>query len=307
MSAHSVNPLIVIFSPVRLSPEILRETLQALVQLTRETIRVEYWFYDDNDTPASSQLLHEFVDSQPATARLLPPVELQQSEYKRTAVTHEWNGALVDRISAIKNAAISAFLKTPAHALFLLDADLILHPQTLEHLYALDVPIVSEVFWTQFTADAVFLPNVWDVHSYTHHAPESITKLREPGLYRVGGLGACTLVRRAPLGKGVSFARIENLDFWGEDRHFCVRAVCLGFPLYADTTYPPFHVYRESLLPAAQEWKRQGCAPAYFHAQLDSRWEAAIRRRFTLAPPPFVRRVGKAVKYVLGANQALRG
>jgi hypothetical protein len=48
--------------------------------------------------------------------------------------------------------------------------------------------------------------------------------------------------------RGISFAEIFNLDLIGEDRHFCIRAAALGLELYADTCYPPYHIYRESEL-----------------------------------------------------------
>ena len=36
---------------------------------------------------------------------------------------------------------------------------------------------------------------------------------------------------------GVNFNLLDNVSFWGEDRHFCVRAVALGFDLFVDTVY----------------------------------------------------------------------
>ena len=77
-----------------------------------------------------------------------------------------------------------------------------------------------------------------------------------PGTYEVGGLGACTLISNKALKAGVNFSRMHNLTFWGEDRHFCLRAVSLGFPLYADTRYPAYHIYRESALTGVGEFKR---------------------------------------------------
>ena len=43
---------------------------------------------------------------------------------------------------------------------------------------------------------------------------------------------------------GVSFSIIDNISFWGEDRHFCIRAEALGLKLYVDTVYPAYHIYR---------------------------------------------------------------
>lgn len=79
------------------------------------------------------------------------------------------------------------------------------------------------------------------------HAEETmfLSKLRFPGVYKVGGLGACTLIKRVVLEKGVHFGDIYNLSFWGEDRSFCVRAVAYGFELFVDTHYPAFHIFRE--------------------------------------------------------------
>lgn len=79
--------------------------------------------------------------------------------------------------------------------------------------------------------------------------------LKIPGVYKVGGLGACTLISRHALEKGVSFREIYNLGLIGEDRHFCIRAAALGLELFADTRYPPFHIYRESELAALAEYK----------------------------------------------------
>jgi hypothetical protein len=73
-----------------------------------------------------------------------------------------------------------------------------------------------------------------------------LSMLKKPGLYEVGGLGACTLIHRSALAAGVHFGPIRNLSFWGEDRHFCVRAAALGIPLYVDTHYPAFHIFRDS-------------------------------------------------------------
>ena len=73
-----------------------------------------------------------------------------------------------------------------------------------------------------------------------------LNQLKRPGIYEVGGLGACTLISRKAIKLGVSFSQIPNLSFWGEDRHFCIRAAALGLKLYVNTRYPAYHIYRES-------------------------------------------------------------
>lgn len=155
--------------------------------------------------------------------------------------------------------------------LFLVDSDLYLDPHTLRHLLSLKKDIVSEVYWTRWKPELIPLPQVWIKDQYTLYessreeplceeemnkrTQEFIDLLSRPGTYKVGGLGACTLISRKALERGVSFGEIYNLGFTGEDRHFCVRAASLGLELYANTHCPPFHIYRESELDKLQEYK----------------------------------------------------
>ncbi|WP_350063114.1 glycosyltransferase family 2 protein [Peribacillus frigoritolerans] len=81
-----------------------------------------------------------------------------------------------------------------------------------------------------------------------------IRQMRTPGVHKVGGLGACTLISQKALKAGVNFNRIENLSFWGEDRHFCIRAAALGISMYVDTHLPAYHIYRDSDLEGAMEF-----------------------------------------------------
>jgi len=131
--------------------------------------------------------------------------------------------------------------------------------------------IVSRIFWTKWHPDSVELPQVWlrDQYGLTalpDHADENerardiarfLAQLRQPGLYEVGGLGACTLISRRALEKGVRFRRIPNLSLFGEDRHFCVRAAALGIPLFTDTRNPAFHIYRDADLAGADRYMRE--------------------------------------------------
>ncbi|MBI1763558.1 MAG: hypothetical protein HYR56_19205 [Acidobacteria bacterium] len=269
------RPRVIVFSPVRVASAVLREVLHDLRAAQQQRLALEFWFYDDNDDPASSQLLAGFCATHPA--RVLPKLALEPAAYVRTEDAHEWKPNVVDRIIRIKNFALAEFLKTDAAALFLVDADVCVPPPLIEHLFALDLPIVSEVFWTRWWPQSPYLPNVWDVHDGRYHSPESVLRLRDAGQYEVGGLGACTMLRRVAVERGVSFARIPSLDFSGEDRHFCVRATCLGFQLYADTVFPPFHIYRESQLPDVARWRAQHYARAFFLNWLDDEWARSIR------------------------------
>ena len=154
--------------------------------------------------------------------------------------------------------------------LFLIDSDLLLYPQTVSHLINTGKDIIAEIFWTKWAEFAIEQPQVWLSDFYTqcekqmgevlsrneerlrtHHF---FQKLRCPGVYEVGGLGACTLISKTAIERGVSFRPIKNLSLWGEDRHFCVRAIVLGIDLFVDTHYPAYHIFRAAELQKGLEF-----------------------------------------------------
>ncbi len=152
--------------------------------------------------------------------------------------------------------------------LFLIDSDVLIHPRTVQHLIHAKKDIISEIFWTQWWPESELSPQVWIRDQFTqwHKNPgeelndeeisirtrEFIDQLKVPGIYEVGGLGACTLISRHALTSGVNFKKIKNLSFVGEDRHFCIRAAALGFSMYVDTFYPAYHIYRDTDIEGAK-------------------------------------------------------
>ena len=280
---------IILFSPVRQDAETFALTLQAHKAL--RGIR-ERWYCDDNDDPGTTFLLN--IDKGTRLMRCMDDDGPEKPEYVTTGETHNWNGPLISHIAKIRNHAIEEFLKTDADALFIVDSDLILHPDTVTKLYSHmangAVQIVSEVFWSKWKPTDQWMPNVWDGHPYSFIAPESITQLREPNVRKVGGLGACTLIGREVLERGVRYEPVTGLqNIWGEDRWFCIRASAAGVGLHADTHCPPFHIYRKEQLEEARSWFECGCPPSYFRdTMLTDEWAEQIA--LSMAPS---RRQGK--------------
>ncbi len=254
---------ILIASPVRQSPEILRAFLTSLSEQDTQGYDVDYLFVDNNDEAESSCLLREFAETYSGRVHLWTvPVF---TPYQRQGVTHVWTEQLVWRLASIKDAILEFMLEHDYDAIWFIDSDLIVPPNLLRRLCECNRAIVSEVFWTKWRPEVFPLPNVWYRDFYTMHrtnrgenqpAKENERRMTHflntlalaPGLHRVHGLGACTLIRREPIEARARFSEIGGLSFWGEDRHFCVRAEALGFTLYADTTLPPFHLYRLDLM-----------------------------------------------------------
>jgi SAM-dependent methyltransferase len=263
---------ILIASPVRQDPLVLAEFLKSLDRLVQNSFRAEFAFIDDNLDPVSSTLLEEFAASHPKVT-LLSPDAARFGDYARSHYTHQWTDEAIWKVAAFKDSFIQLALEGEFDHLFLVDSDLVLHPFTVEQLLRAKKNIISEIFWTAWQPGCRPDPQVWVSDEYTlyrrqgrealseeeinQRTAEFLDQLRTPGVYEVGGLGACTLLSRTALHVGVRFKRIKNLSFWGEDRHFCIRAAALGFELYVDTHLPAYHVYRNAELDGVASYVRR--------------------------------------------------
>lgn len=266
-------PRVLLICPVRERPEVLRHALDAHWALSAVA---ERWYIDDNVDAESSRLLR--AESERPGVRVLVPSVVAPAVAGPAYAGHNWSGESIDRIARIKDEVLALALReTAADAVLLIDADVIPHPDMVRHLAGLDLPVVSEVFWSQWPKHPdTYLPQVWDVHPYGFENAESVLRLAVPGVYEVAGLGACTLVRRDVLAAGARFAPLAGVD-WGEDRHFCLRASAAGFKLYADTHYPPFHVYRPEQVEEMERWRDTGSRPEYFRLLwLDDEWTTKV-------------------------------
>jgi GT2 family glycosyltransferase len=258
---------VLVGSPVYQKINILKEFLRSLKNLRRNTISIDYMFVDDNIDDEASHLLAGFEreDSKVIIIRGNGP-----GEYECNDESHLWNDSLMLKVANYKNHIINYAIDNNYDYLFFVDSDLVLHPNLIEHLKIQDKDIISEVFWSQWHKNRPFEPNVWMFDEYDLvpkilgevlsdkeaeiRQTKFLNQLRIPGVYEVGGLGACTLLSRASLVKGVSFKPIKNLTIHGEDRFFCIRAVVLGIDLFVDTTYPAYHIYREQDLAGVQDY-----------------------------------------------------
>jgi len=268
---------VLLASPIRQKPDILGYFLNSLKLLDKDGLQVGYLFVDDNEDLTSRQVLEAFHDSEENVTIHMVEEGVGQPYY-RDEITHYWNEVLVDKVAAMKDGILAYSLENGYDAVFLIDSDLLLHTDTLQRLVAANKPVISNIFWTRWQKDSMQLPQVWMSDEYaffqknrqapltdeeaTSKAHEFLAQMRIPGIYEVGGLGACTLIAREVIEKGVRFKRLPNLSFWGEDRHFCIRAASFGFSLYVDTSKPAYHIYRDSDLEGADLFLRslQGTA-----------------------------------------------
>lgn len=277
---------ILIAAPVRERPHILREYVNGLNGLDTDGLEVSCFFVLNGENRDEARAI---LDG------LRYPTEFYEWDdagaYNRDEETHRWTRDNLSNVAAMKNLIIEracgpirpidmiagvASTKTgvqvitlsapdklrPSH-LFLVDSDLVLHPKTLRQLVAANMPIIAEVYWTRWNPGLPPQPNAWDLDFYTFivdkQGDEPGAKYRVPGLYKVGGTGACILIRRDVLEAGIRYEPIDNVSWsqW-EDRAFCVRAAVHGFGIWLDTHYPATHLYRESEYEAYMRGKTDG-------------------------------------------------
>lgn len=255
---------VLVGSPIYQKPAILKQFLKSLYQLQQTNILISFIFIDDNQDEQSKQLL-QALSSSNSNVNVYP--SNHSDIYLSDDRTHYWNEQLVWKVASMKDHIIQYALDQDYDYLFLIDSDILLHPETIEHLISSGKDIISEIFWTKWQPEAHEQPQVWLWDEYIQweqkrgekltdeekglRYQEFLQKMRTPGIYEVGGLGACTLISKKAMQKGVNFKAISNLSFWGEDRHFCVRAAALGIPLYVDTHFPAYHIYRAADLDGA--------------------------------------------------------
>ena len=237
------------------SPKILEKFLDSLKALDLSNINVTFRIIDDNQIPISSDMLRD-VDF--GYEKILTSAPERESTYVTNETTHFWNYSLLFRVAALKNEIIKYAVENDYEYLFFIDSDLLVNPILIKHLLAQKKEIISEIFWTSWQPGEIPMPNVWmydfyemahpafDEHTRSVMTMDFLSKLKSPGVYKVGGLGACTLLSMNALKSGLDFSPIENTSIKGEDRWFCIRACVLGYQLFVDTHYPAKHLYRES-------------------------------------------------------------
>lgn len=268
---------IIVGSPIRQKPQVLKEFLKGLDEADKDGLEVSYFFVDDNVDPVSSKLISEFASSHRVINKTGDDLIglVKKNDYISNEHKHFWNADLIRKVAFFKDCIIQYAVENDFDYLFFIDSDIVIDRRTLQHLISRNVEIVSNVFWTQWQPNWELEPQCFWIPDLMPKSDKPFTgttslsekrqlrrdffaKLRIPGLYKVDGLGACTMISKSALKKGVCFKEIPNLSVLGEDRHFCIRAGVLGIDLYFDTVYPVYHIYREAYLNRVEEYKSEG-------------------------------------------------
>ena len=223
---------VLITAPLRQDVRIFREYQRALDELIiPEGVTVDRFFVVNNCDEVIPEIRGDFIVMNTGAA------------YVKTEDDHIWTGDNLVNMSALRNETIKAALDGGYDYWWSIDTDVIVQPETLCALLDAGKDVVSEVFWTQ--QPGCLWCNAW---MYDAYDPDGrFDEWRQPGLYCVGMTGACTLAKTEVFRRGLNYSPIPNIRraFWGEDRHFCVRAAVLGVELWLDTHFPATHLYTE--------------------------------------------------------------
>ena len=216
---------VLIAAPLRQQPKIFREYQKGLDQLIiPEGVKVDRYFVV-NDCP---EVIPEIRDA-----------DWEENNTEDVIVYHDhiWPGELLDRMSELRNQCVKRTLEGGYDYMLSVDTDLVLEPHTLQVLLEAQKDIVAGLFWTNGWS------NAWNYDQADGYDPE----WEKPGLYEIGGSGALMLISRKVFEAGVDYTKINNIRkcMKGEDRHFCIRAVCAGFGIWADSHCLPVHLYTE--------------------------------------------------------------
>ena len=113
-------------------------------------------------------MLNEFYHRHPQRT-LVAKAESVGDTYICNETTHYWNEQVVWKVAHFKDAIIDFACRNNYDYVFLIDSDIVMHPNTIEQLIADDKDIISEIFWTNWTPDAPKKPQVWLYDFYTQY------------------------------------------------------------------------------------------------------------------------------------------
>lgn len=273
---------VLIGCPVREKSSILRAFLISLKSLLHTDFMIDYIFVDDNEKEASRKLLSEFKRDG-SSVMILPAVKGKPETKEITDIRDETR---LVRVAGYRNRIIRHALQHDYDGLFLVDSDLILHPQLLEYLRASGKKAISELFWIKNRLGTLSRPNAWLMEKrasdsdsrnaavYQKEAERRKQKfsnyLKSSGIYQAGGLGSCTYLDREALTGGIRFTPAPNPDSHAKEPFFCLQSSS-RIPLYVDTAYPAYHIYLDKDLEGALDYIRKSrSTPLIFKAPVIS-------------------------------------
>lgn len=246
---------ILVGSCVRQDVNVLQYHLKTLLhQEIPDGVEITYVFVDDSDDTAVADCIYETVPG----AEILPnDPRPDEAIYGIGPYTHNWSGETFDHLAKQKQKLLDYTVEKGFDFCWLVDSDLLVDRRALTSALHTQKSLTSSVFWTQWQrGDPRSLgPQVWLRNPYAQDGMGMSQgtfwkRLVDRKLTRIIGGGACHLVHRTALEKGVHyFPRLPGLPnegMWqGEDRTFAILAQQLHHHQFADPWPDIFHAYHQ--------------------------------------------------------------
>ena len=241
-------PKILITSLIHNREWVLPEFINCLKNINYPKDKISYCFVVNNTTDKSLDLLKKHF----------PEALILEYNFERGVIgEHKWDNVLIHNMAIMRNATLEIAEKTGVDYMINIDSDILFPPELIKHLVSSDRKIISPVFFAGWNSNNK-LPQVWDRGGY--ELSESLLDIvkNHKTLVQVGGLGAFTCIHKDVWNKGVNYTRVKNLpsDMFGEDRDFCIRAVCAGFDLWASSYFDLIHVDNQKMLEELKRFKK---------------------------------------------------
>lgn len=239
-------------SSARISPEVFRRYF-ALLRRNEDFVQADLDYFFILDDEENEDDLRAILDSEGADYSVSSERPLK-AVYSTSGQSHDWSVQTFDHLARNKQRILGRAQSEGYDKVWLLDTDLFVEPTTLRSMLSLRRPIVSAVFWTEWTKDdeGSLGPNVWLAHPYEQSGrwktqPEFWDRLARRRTSPVVGGGACILIDVDTLDRVRYFPRLDGLPsggMWqGEDRTFSILAQRHHIPQTADPWPDIFHLY----------------------------------------------------------------
>lgn len=256
----TTTDLILVGTTIRKSLPVVTAYLQTLAwQELPPRTEVRYCFVLDTTEPEVIHAVESFVSTHTGVVFRGPATTGDYVD--NVGPTHQWTPSAMQRVGTLKNQILAHGVAQNAAAVWLVDADVLCDRTTLRTLWAGNTPITCGVYWTHWHQTGLqrghlhAAPQVWLTHPYGlegrgYEAATFRQKLLDRQRIQVWGQGACSLIRRVVLDKGVTFSHLPNVSIEGmmagEDRHFCIAAESAHLAMCADGWPDIFHCYHPS-------------------------------------------------------------
>jgi len=252
--SYNKEPNVLICSLIKNREWCLNNFIDGIKKIEYDLKKISFLFILNNSIDNSKEILKQFKKEMENKCKNFKILELT---YKDDNKEHSWTERKIAFMAHMRNMCLQRTLnfdgeenieKEDNDYCFMLDSDIIIKDgKILRHLINLDKEIISEVFWAKWNnakdKNVISLPNVWINGGY-FITNKFLDTLLIKGVYKVGGLGAITLINKSAIKKGFNYTRVEFLprEIMGEDRDACCRASVLGIELWADTYFTPKHL-----------------------------------------------------------------